>query len=115
MSERLTSSMFVSALLRRVQAQGGFGAVIARGFESAGAIHVEWRYRGEVGLLSPAPFTMEPVGGWPDGERRFTPVPAATEQEIAERMASERRFDPESWHVEIEGVEPRAVLDVVDG
>lgn len=117
MSARLTSTMFVSALLRRVQGEGGFGTVIARGFEAAGAIHVEWRHRGEVGLLSPAPFTMEPVGGWPadgmEGERRFTPAPAATEAEIAERMAAERRFDPEAWHVEIEGVDPRTVLDVV--
>ena len=115
MSERLTSAMFVSALLRRVQAAGGYGVVVARGFETAGAIHVEWRHRGEVGLLSPAPFTMEPPGGWPDGERRFTPTPAGSEGEIAERMTSERRFDPEAWHVEIEGVDPRAMLDVVEG
>ena len=117
MSARLTSAMFVSALLRRVEAEGGFGAVIARGFDSAGAIHVEWRHRGEVGLLSPAPFTMEPAGGWPadgmEGERRFTPAPAATEAAIAERIASERRFDPEAWHVEIEGVDPADVLSVV--
>ena len=116
---RLTSELFVSALLRRVQGEGGFGAVIARGFAEAGAIHVEWRHRGEVGLLSPAPFTMEPPGGWPgdgmEGERRFAPAPARTDAEIAERVASERRFDPEAWHVEIEGVDPRAVLLVVDG
>ena len=104
---RLTSSLFVSALLRRVQGMGGFGAVLARGFSEAGAVHVEWRHRGQVGLLSPAA-TMDT-----DGERRFARAPASTETEITERMASERRFDPEAWHVEIEGVDPSEVLLIV--
>ena len=102
--------MFVSALLRRVATEGGFGAVVARGFAEAGAVHVEWRWRGEEGLLSPAPPSLDA-----DGERRFTPVPDATDEpSITERMASERRFDEEAWHVAIEGVDPRSVLTVVE-
>ena len=104
---RVTSALFVSALLRRVQSMGGMGVVVARGFDTAGAVHVEWRHRGAVGLLVPA-VTMDD-----DGERRFTPSPAEGEGEVAERMERERRFDPEAWHVEIEGVDPREVLLVV--
>lgn len=109
---RLTSDMFVSALLRRVTSEGGFGAVVAKGFAEAGTVHVEWRWRGEEGLLSPAPPSLDMLDG---GERRFSPVPdVADETAISERMASERRFDDEAWHVAIEGVDPRSVLDVVD-
>ena len=108
---RVTSELFVAALLRRVSGEGGFGAVVARGFAEAGAVHVEWRWKGKEGLLSPAPPTFDAD----DGERRFVPAPnAATEGEIAERMRSERRFDEEAWHVAIEGVDPRAVLEVAD-
>lgn len=109
MSARVTSSLFVSALLRRVSGMGGMGMVVAKGFETAGAVHVEWRHRGEVGLLSPA-LTMDD-----DGERRFARAPTSGEAEVAARMASERRFDPESWHVEIEGVDPAEVLTIVSG
>ena len=109
---RVTSELFVSALLRRVAAEGGFGAVVARGFAEAGAVHVEWRWRGEEGLLSPAPPTFDAD----DGERRFVSSPGASDERgIAERMASERRFDGEAWHVAIEGVDPRSVLNVVEG
>lgn len=106
---RVTSALFVSALLRRVQGMGGMGMVIAKGFETAGAVHVEWRHRGEVGLLSPA-ITMDD-----DGERRFARAPASGEAEVATRMARERGFDPEAWHVEIEGVDPAEVLIIVEG
>ena len=109
MSARVTSSLFVAALLRRVSGMGGMGTIVAKGFESAGAVHVEWRHRGEVGLLSPA-LTMDD-----DGERRFASAPASGEAEVAARMASERRFDPEAWHVEIEGVDPAEVLTIVRG
>ena len=82
--------------------------IIARGFDTAGAIHVEWRHRGSVGLLVPAMTVDE------DGERRFTHAPVDDERAIEARMESERRFDPESWHVEIEGVEPGSVLTIID-
>ena len=104
---RITSALFVSALLRRVQGMGGMGTIVAKGFETAGAIHVEWRHRGEIGLLVPA-ITMDE-----DGERRFAPAPVSGEREIAERMGRERIFDAEAWHVEIEGVDPDEVLLIV--
>ena len=108
---RVTSELFVSALLRRVAGEGGFGAVVARGFAEAGAIHIEWRWRGEEGLLSPAPPTFDER----DDERRFIAVPdASDEASIGERMRSERRFDEEAWHVAIEEVDPRSVLTVVE-
>ena len=40
MTPRLASSVLVSALLRRAEAEGGFGAVLAKGDPTAGAIAV---------------------------------------------------------------------------
>ena len=108
---RLRSDMFVAALIRRVQVAGGHGAVVRKGFDEAGAIHVEWRWRGDVGLLAPVPQMLSPE----DGDRAFMRTDAASDPEIAERMESERRFDPEAWHVEIEGVDPAEVLRIVEG
>ena len=107
---RLRSDVFVAALIRRVQVEGGQAMVVRKGFEEAGAVHVEWRWRGEVGLLSPAPQAMLED----DGERRFMRSDASGEMDVSERMASERRFDPEAWHVEIEGVDPADVLTIVE-
>ena len=100
--------MFVDALVRRVAVAGGMAMVVRKGFAEAGAVHVEWRWRGAVGLLAPAPQSL--LGE--DGERRFVPTEAHDDAAIAARMESERRFDPEAWHVEIEGVDPDAVLAI---
>ena len=106
---RLRSDMFVAALIRQVQVAGGHGAVVRKGFDAAGAVHVEWRWRGEVGLFSPAPQMMVE-----SDERAFMRTDARSEMEVSERMASERRFDEEAWHVEIEGVDPTALLTIVE-
>ena len=108
---RLRTDIFVSALLRQVATKGGMGAIVAKGFAEAGAVHVEWRWRGAVGLLVPAPQTEQDE----DGGRLFTPVQGVTDEAaIGERIARERRFDADAWHVEIEGVDPRTVLAIIE-
>ena len=39
---RLAGSVLVSALLRRAEAEGGFGTVLAKGDSTAGAVAVIW-------------------------------------------------------------------------
>jgi hypothetical protein len=51
MSVRLSSRVTVDALLRRAAQQGGFGAVLARGDEGAGAVLVLLVERGAVRQL----------------------------------------------------------------
>lgn len=92
MTPRLASTIKVSALLRRVQAEGGFGAVLARGDAVAGSIAIVTRDRGETALLVPA---LGPDGGY---EWRAiaadTAIPAAIERQ--------RRYDPDLWVVELD-------------
>ena len=103
MEERLTASLFVSALVRRVEADGGSAYVAQKGDAQAGAIHI--LVAGEDGqsrdLYSPSLLLatgVELIGG-----RVF--VKAGTLADYEAQMAFEEReasFDPDFWLIEIE-------------
>lgn len=99
---RLTSDLFVAALVRRVFGTGGFAAVARRGALEAGAIFVILRDRsGELTLFGPAPQT-DYAEGRPD-DRRFQELArTGDEQTVAARMEKEARFDSDVWLVEME-------------
>jgi len=99
---RVTSDLWVSALLRQVFSSGGFGAVLQRGGESAGAIFIVTRNRmGEATLFGPAPQT-----GYSDAkpdDRLFVELLVTTDEtKIDEKLAREKRFDPDLWLIEVE-------------
>lgn len=99
---RLTSDMFVSALLRRVNASGGFGAVIRKGNREAGAIFILSRDRfGETSLLGPA-MQLTYTETKP-AERQFSEVLRSSDAaEIAAKIDREAQFDSDVWAIEIE-------------
>jgi len=99
---RVTSEFWVSALVRRVFADGGFAAVARRGAREAGAIYVLRRTRlGEIELYGPAPQTAYEEAR-PD-ERCFIRLLQTLEQaEIDKRLEREARFDADLWVVELE-------------
>jgi len=97
---RLTSELFVSALLRRVAVDGGYGAVLRRGSSEAGAILVVLRGRGTVALMRPAP--QSAYDGARPEDRLFIADIAADDAAIDAAIAREARFDPDLWVVELE-------------
>jgi hypothetical protein len=99
---RVTSDLWVSALLRRVQSAGGFGAVLRRGAVEAGAIFIVSRSRlGGVTLYAPAP-QIAYEEGRPE-ERRFSELLGPTDDETVDaRIDREVRFDPDLWVIEVE-------------
>lgn len=107
---RVTSDLWVSALLRRVQSAGGFGAVPRRGASEAGAIFIVSRSRlGEVTLYGPAPQVAYEEGK--PQERGFSKMLGpADDAAIEARLEKERRFDPDLWVVEIETGRPHEEL-----
>ena len=111
---RLKSEIFVSALLRRVFAEGGFAAVEHSGEASAGAIFIKRRDRlGRVTLAGPAPQTA--FGEGEEKGRKFElRLADAEEADVAVQIERERRFDPDLWLVELEcDGELSAYLDLV--
>jgi hypothetical protein len=99
---RVTTDLWVSALLRRVFGAGGFAAVIKRGATEAGAVFILTRDRmGEVALFGPAPQTSYETGRPQD--RHFLQLGASEDADLLEaRLEREGRFDPDIWIVEIE-------------
>ena len=95
MTARLVSSVKVAALLRRVSALGGFGAVLARGDATAGSIAIVTRDAGVETLLSPM-FASSGSYEW---------VAIASGDAIPESIERARRRDSDLWVVE---------LDIVD-
>nr|WP_310524301.1 DUF1491 family protein [Polymorphobacter sp.] len=92
MTARLASSVKVSALLRRVDAAGGFGAVLARGDTTAGSIAVVTRIDGADTLLSPM---FAATGG-------YEWVEVAAAEAIPGWIERARRNDPDLWVVELD-------------
>lgn len=99
---RLTSDLFVSALLRRISGSGGFGAVLRRGNREAGAILLVLRARdGSMALYGPAP--QSSYGPDRSDTRCFTRIEAEIAADALERrIEREAQFDPDLWAVEIE-------------
>ncbi|WP_310498587.1 DUF1491 family protein [Sandarakinorhabdus sp.] len=92
MIPRLASGIKISALLRGVAAAGGFGVVVARGDDTAGAIAIVTRERGETALIAPMPASS---GGheW---------VVLARDESVSDWIERARRRDPDLWIIELD-------------
>jgi hypothetical protein len=94
---RLTSQVLVSALLRRAQAEGGFGAVLAKGDATAGAILVILAERGiRAALLERL---LQPDGNyaWRDSGQA-----AEDDTAFASQLDRRRKYDPDLWLLELD-------------
>jgi hypothetical protein len=98
MTARLSSAMLVSAMMRRVQAEGGFATIIQRGDADAGAIIVECLDRGVPTVILERASDMSGADGW----RVVETEPEADPARLAERMVRRRRNDPDLWIMELD-------------
>lgn len=107
---RLASEFWVSALLRRAGAEGVAAVVRRRGDATAGAVWVVVdRLDGTADLHVPAPQSLFEEDA---SERRLeTVLVGASADEIATRIASEARFDPDLWVVEVEDRAGRSFVE----
>ncbi len=99
---RVTSDLWVSALVRRLQGEGGFATIIRRGATEAGAIFLIVRGRaGELSLFGPAP--QADYDEARPSERYFALLSETVEEaDVDARLEREMRFDPDIWVVELE-------------
>jgi len=108
MTPRLAPSVFVNALLRLADREGGFGTVAAKGDPTAGAILILLAERGQpVQLLERL---LQPSGeyGWgaplKDG---------ANADDFARFLEKRRRFDPDCWVVELDTASAERFADEI--
>jgi hypothetical protein len=95
---RLASSVLVTALLRRAESQSGFGAILARGDSSAGAILVVLLERGANPRLLERVLGVEGRYHWAFAVNRA----AGEAGEMRETIERRLRFDPDLWVVELD-------------
>jgi hypothetical protein len=93
---RLTSQVLVSSLIRRAEAEGGFGAVLAKGDATAGAVMVVLAERGiRIALLERL---LQPDGSYAwQGSGQ-----AQDEDAFRASIERRRRNDPDLWLIELD-------------
>ncbi len=101
MPQRLASSVLVSALLRRAQQEGGFGAVLAKGDPTAGAVTVILAERGSRACVLER--LLQPDGRYAWEESRQT---VDDEEQFRAFLERRRKYDPDLWILELDIASP---------
>lgn len=108
MAARLTSATFVSALLRLAQQEGGFAVVAKRGDEQAGAVLIVLAERGQPVDVLERLLTREGRYAW------ASPLSAThNAADIDKFLEKRRRFDPDSWVVELDTASAERFADEI--
>jgi hypothetical protein len=94
MEPRVASSVLVTALIRKAEAEGGFAAVLSRGDDTAGSILLLVTERGANPQILER--LLQPDGRYVWG--RSTGEAA----EVPAFIARRRRFDPDLWVLELD-------------
>jgi hypothetical protein len=98
---RLTSTMLVGALRRRVSAAGGFATILVKGDEISGVILVQTLEKGRNSGL------FERVSNFAGGHAliRCGPSPEEGHEALDHYIARRRRSDPDLWVIELDVAE----------
>ncbi|MCL6683840.1 DUF1491 family protein [Sphingomonas alba] len=98
MSERLPSGVEVSALIRRVQGEGGFASILHKGDTDRGTISLLIAERGEMRALLERRMAA-------DFSYRWTEVPSSVVEEGSdwrEWVKKASQIDPDCWILELD-------------
>jgi hypothetical protein len=98
MDPRLATSVLVSALVRRAEAEGGFAAVLARGDSTAGTVLVVLTEKG----ANPVVYErmLRPSGDY--AWASAGPRTSEKAEEVPALIARRRRSDPDLWVLELD-------------
>ena len=113
---RLKSGIWVSAYLRRCNAEGAFAVVRRRGAEEAGAVFIKVsRLDGTAALYGPAP--QSAFDEAQPADRLFVAAlggeQAVPDADVEARLTREIRFDSDVWIVEVEDRAGRNFIDTI--
>ena len=107
MAERLPAHVEAAAIMRRVEAGGGFATVLRKGDPDRGALTLVLQERGEFrGILE------RELG--PDFTYEWIFKPAGSES-LNELVARRERFDTDSWLIELDIAEPERFVAETTG
>lgn len=107
MAERLPAHIEATGLLRRAEAEGGFGTILKRGDDDRGSLVLLVARRGEHAAC------LERMLG-PDGcyeWQQVGPAAGADAQTLAEWSQKRIRFDEDIWLIELDVADPDRFVD----
>lgn len=102
---RLAAGVWVSAYLRRLQAEGVGVYVAARGDDTAGAVLVK------VATMDGRACAYQRSFDLMTGARAWVVLAEGAEAEVDAALAKQRSFDPDLWVIEVEDRQGRSFLD----
>ena len=94
---RLSSSVLASALLRRAQDEGGFGAVLAKGDPTAGAIAVILAEKGRKACFLERLLLPDGSYSWQSSRQDIE-----NEEDFNAFLQRRRTSDPDLWILELD-------------
>lgn len=97
MSARLASSVLAAALIRRAQDEGGFGAVLAKGDPSAGAIAVILAEKGRKACFLERMLQSDGHYAWQQARQAVE-----NDEDFQKALARRRKHDPDLWILELD-------------
>ncbi|QJB69660.1 DUF1491 family protein [Parasphingorhabdus halotolerans] len=95
---RLSSEFFITALLKKVNQEGGFGAVIRKGDRISGSILVICVEKGENPRLLEKMPMLDGSSMW----QKIWPQDIEKQQNLDEYLARRTKFDPDIWLIELD-------------
>ena len=104
--DRLPAHLEVASILRRAEANGGFGTVLRKGDPERGSILLVISSRGRHLACLERMLSLDGGYSWqPSG-----PTESASSGEIADFLARRARFDEDSWALELDIAEPERFI-----
>lgn len=98
-ASRLNASVEASALIRQVQGDGGFAAVLRRGDPERGALLLVIGSRGEHHCCLQRQLQLSSgIYEW----IRVGPERSSGSADLSQFLASQARFDPDCWQIELD-------------
>jgi hypothetical protein len=98
METRLSSSVQAAALIRRVQLDGGFAAVLVKGDADAGAIIVVLTEKGRNQRVLERALQADGHYMWQDALLQVT----ESKSEFENYLERRRKYDPDLWLIELD-------------
>jgi hypothetical protein len=106
MSARLSASVEATGLIRKVEAGGGFGAILHKGDPERGSLLIVVRSRGE--YVSCLERTLSVDGRYSWGSAG--PAAPGAEEEVSQFLARRTGFDPDLWLIELDIAQPERFI-----
>jgi hypothetical protein len=100
--DRLPAQLEATSIVRRVQAQGDFAAVLRKGDAERGSLLLVIASRGRHYACLERVLSFDGVYGW----RVAGPKESAGSAEISAFLAERARFDEDLWAIELDIAEP---------